>query len=69
FGIIHLATHADFLPGKPTNSYIQLSDRKLPPLELRSLGWTKPSVDLLVLSACRTAVGNEEIELGFAGLA
>ncbi|HEY9708229.1 MAG TPA: CHAT domain-containing protein, partial [Oculatellaceae cyanobacterium] len=69
FGIIHLATHADFLPGKPANSYIQLSDRKLPPLELRSLGWTKPSVDLLVLSACRTAVGDEEIELGFAGLA
>ena len=69
FNIIHLATHAEFLPGKPTNSYIQLSDRKLPPIQLPSLGWTKPPVDLLVLSACRTAVGDEQVELGFAGLA
>jgi CHAT domain-containing protein len=36
---------------------------------LPSLGWTKPPVDLLVLSACRTAVGDEQVELGFAGLA
>ncbi|NET58419.1 MAG: CHAT domain-containing protein, partial [Symploca sp. SIO2E6] len=28
-----------------------------------------PPVSLLVLSACRTAVGNDEAELGFAGLA
>lgn len=28
-----------------------------------------PPVDLLVLSACRTALGNEQAELGFAGLA
>ncbi|WP_233258232.1 CHAT domain-containing protein [[Phormidium] sp. ETS-05] len=28
-----------------------------------------PPVDLLVLSACRTAVGDEQSELGFAGLA
>jgi CHAT domain-containing protein len=69
YNIIHLATHAEFLPGKPTNSYIQLSDRKLPPIQLASLGWTKPPVDLLVLSACRTAVGDEQVELGFAGLA
>jgi CHAT domain-containing protein len=36
---------------------------------LPSLGWTKSPVDLLVLSACRTAVGDEQVELGFAGLA
>jgi filamentous hemagglutinin family protein len=69
FRIIHLATHAEFLPGKPENSFIQLVDRKLPPIELSSLGWTKPPVNLLVLSACRTAVGDEQVELGFAGLA
>jgi len=69
FGIIHLATHAEFLPGKPANSYIELTDRKLPPSALQSLGWTKPLVDLLVLSACRTALGDEQVELGFAGLA
>ena len=33
------------------------------------MGWAKPAVDLLVLSACRTAVGNREAELGFGGLA
>jgi filamentous hemagglutinin family protein len=69
FGIIHLATHAEFLPGKPANSYIELTDRKLPPSALQSLGWTKPVVDLLVLSACRTALGDQQVELGFAGLA
>jgi CHAT domain-containing protein len=29
----------------------------------------KPPVDLLVLSACETALGNEKAELGFAGFA
>jgi CHAT domain-containing protein len=69
FGIIHLATHATFMPGDPRDSYIQLSDQKLSPFQLRALGWTKPSAELLVLSACRTAIGDEQVELGFAGLA
>ncbi len=69
FGIVHLATHAEFLPGTPENSYIQLSNGKLRLNQLPQLGWNNPPVDLLVLSACRTAVGDEQIELGFAGLA
>ena len=69
FGIIHLATHAEFLPGDPSNSFIQLSDTKLRLDQVRTLGWNKPPVELLVLSACRTALGNEQAELGFAGLA
>ena len=36
---------------------------------MRELGWDKPTVELLVLSACRTAVGDKNAELGFAGLA
>jgi filamentous hemagglutinin family protein len=68
FGIIHLATHGEFRPGKPSNSYIQLSDTQLRLNQLRQLGWNKPPVELLVLSACRTALGDEESELGFAGL-
>jgi CHAT domain-containing protein len=69
FQIIHLATHAEFNPGQVSDSYIQLWDDKLRLDELPKLGWNQPAVDLLVLSACRTAVGNPEAELGFAGIA
>lgn len=69
FEIVHLATHGQFNPGSPRNSYIQLWDTKLRLDQWRELGWDNPPVELLVLSACRTAVGNEQAELGFAGLA
>src|SRR4028118_414077 len=69
FGIIHLATHGEFKAGTPNNSYIQLWDTRLPLDQLRQLGWKNPPVELLVLSACRTAVGDEKAELGFGGLA
>ncbi len=69
FRVIHLATHAEFVPGEPKNSYIQLADQKLTLDRLSELRWNDPPVDLLVLSACRTAVGDDRAELGFAGLA
>ncbi|MFE1746250.1 CHAT domain-containing protein [Coleofasciculus sp. H7-2] len=69
FRIVHLATHAEFEPGNPSNSYIQLWDTKLSLNQLPQLDWNDPPVDLLVLSACRTALGDEQAELGFAGLA
>ncbi|NET62580.1 MAG: CHAT domain-containing protein, partial [Symploca sp. SIO2E6] len=69
FGIIHLATHGEFLPGKLSNSYLQLWDTKLQLDQVRQLGLHNPPVELLVLSACRTALGDAEAELGFAGLA
>ncbi|MEW5859817.1 MAG: CHAT domain-containing protein [Cyanobacteriota bacterium] len=69
FRIVHLATHAEFEPGDPSNSYIQLWDTKLSLNQLPQLGWNDPPVDLLVLSACRTALGDEQAQLGFAGLA
>lgn len=69
FQIIHLATHGEFKPGVASNSYIQLWDSKLQLDQLRQLNWRNPPVELLVLSACRTAVGDEQTELGFAGLA
>ena len=66
FGIIHLATHAEFIPGG--DSYIQLwGDEKLKPEQIRNLGWR--DVELLVLSACKTATGDQVDQLGFAGLA
>ncbi|HAX80517.1 MAG TPA: CHAT domain-containing protein [Cyanobacteria bacterium UBA11372] len=74
FEIIHVATHAEFRPGNVSKSYIQFWDNKLRLNQLRELsqtvGWElPPKVEMLVLSACRTALGSEEAELGFAGLA
>lgn len=71
YQIIHLATHADFQ--SQSDSYIQFWDNKVSLDLLRELEWYKqPQVELLVLSACRTAVGGDregDSELGFAGLA
>ncbi len=69
FGIIHLATHAEFRSGDITQSFIQLWDTKLRLDQLRQMNWHSPQVELLVLSACRTAVGDRNAELGFGGLA
>lgn len=70
FDIVHLATHAEFPPDGTNSAYIQLWDTKLGLDELRRVQWyAPPMVQLLVLSACDTAVGNETTEMGFAGLA
>ena len=69
FQIIHLATHAEFSPGDPSNSYIKFWDGKLTLDRMRQLQLNDPPIELLVLSACRTAIGDQDVELGFAGLA
>jgi CHAT domain-containing protein len=74
FGVLHLATHAVFNPGQVDNSYIQFWDDRLTLSKIRRLStdlrWNQlPSLELLVLSACQTALGNKEAELGFAGTA
>jgi len=69
YGIVHLATHGEFRPGDLSNSYIQLWDRQLSLDDIRELGLDTPPAELLVLSACRTALGDVEAELGFAGSA
>ena len=69
FSILHLATHGEFQAGKIQNSYIQLWDERLQIDRLRQLKLNDPPVELMVLSACKTAVGDEDAELGFAGLA
>jgi len=69
YQIVHLATHAEFNSGSTDNSYIQLWNDKLRLSEMSKLGWKEAEVDLLTLSACRTAIGNKEAEMGFAGLA
>lgn len=69
YEIIHLATHAEFRSGAPKNSYIQFWDTQLGLDQMRDLKWNNPPLELLVLSACKTAIGDKEAELGFAGLA
>ena len=71
YGIVHLATHADITRGSIDRSYIQFWDRRVPLSrdQIRQLQLNNPPVELLGLSACRTALGDEEAELGFAGLA
>jgi filamentous hemagglutinin family protein len=67
--IIHLATHGSF-SGDKTTSFIQLwGTERLTLDQIRRSGFGTPPVDLLVLSACETALGDRESELGFAGLA
>jgi len=69
FNIVHLATHAEFRAGSPQNSYIQLwQNDRLELNHLRRLDWDDLPVELLVLSACQTALGDRQAELGFAGL-
>jgi len=69
YKIVHLATHAEFQPGAPSNSFIQFWDSKLKLDRMRSIDWNRTPIELLVLSACKTAVGDKDAELGFAGLA
>lgn len=70
YGIVHIATHGEFKPGAIRNSYLEFwGDQQLPLDQIRTLNFHQPMVELLVLSACRTALGDPEAELGFAGLA
>ena len=58
YTIIHLATHAEFRSGHPTDSFILLGDGdRLTVADLNR--WQLPDVDLVVLSACKTAVSSE----------
>lgn len=68
-GIVHLATHAEFNPGEPDRSYIQLWNRRINLREMSSITWSNPALHLLVLSACDTAIDSVDAELGFTGLA
>ncbi|MEM9247024.1 MAG: CHAT domain-containing protein, partial [Cyanobacteria bacterium P01_F01_bin.153] len=69
FAIAHLATHAVFRDGDPSNSFVQLwGDERLGLDAIASLNFSRPPLELLVLSACQTAFGDAAAELGFAGL-
>jgi len=68
---VHVATHADFRPGGPTKSVIHTGSGPMSMAQfdhLRRKRQDQP-LDLVVLSACRTLLGDKDSELGFAGLA
>ena len=68
--IVHLATHAAFLDSENyLKSYIHFwGQEKLTLDQVSQLELDNPLVELLVLSACETSLGNKQAELGFAGL-
>ncbi|WP_198045846.1 CHAT domain-containing protein [Novosphingobium aquimarinum] len=70
--ILHLATHAAFNGGSD-RSFIVASDQLVRLSELRDLIVARRTrgsgLDLLVLSACETAVGDDEAAMGLAGAA
>ncbi|MEO0769335.1 MAG: CHAT domain-containing protein, partial [Cyanobacteria bacterium J06649_4] len=65
--MMHVATHAEFNPGALDRSFIQFWDEQLTLDGLEDMGLQ--DLELLILSACTTALGSRDAELGFAGLA
>ncbi|MGD1857587.1 MAG: CHAT domain-containing protein [Leptolyngbyaceae cyanobacterium] len=65
--LLHLATHAEFNTGNLEQSFIQFWDAQLTFHQMRDLNWSE--AELLILSACGTALSSPEAELGFTGLA
>ncbi|NJM88647.1 MAG: CHAT domain-containing protein [Hydrococcus sp. RU_2_2] len=74
FPIVHLATHGSF-SSKAEDTYIVAWDKQIPVkdfdrlLRSREPGKNKTALELLVLSACQTAVGDKQAALGLAGIA
>jgi len=68
YTVVHFATHAAFVTGRPENSFILFGNGDR--INLRDVAtWSLPRVELVVLSACETGLGGflgsgEEI-LGF----
>ena len=68
---LHIATHAEFKPGGPAASRLYSGVGAISMQELSRLRKKRQGVplELVVFSACRTALGDEAAELGFSGLA
>jgi filamentous hemagglutinin family protein len=66
YGILHLGTHGKFLQDRASESFIQFWDSRLRASQIPRLRFDQPVIDMLTLSACETAVGNN---LGISGLA
>jgi CHAT domain-containing protein len=65
FTILHLATHAQFVSDSSQGSFIQFWNERLSLDRIPSLRFDSPVIEMLTLSACETAVGQN---LGLGGL-
>lgn len=73
FSVVHLATHGVF-SANPDQTYVDAWDKKIKANELHLLLRARDEqreepIELLVLSACQTAVGDRRAALGIAGIA
>lgn len=72
YGIVHMATHGNF-GSSASESYLLTYDQRLTMDRLENLvgygRFREKAVDLLTLSACQTAQGDERAALGLAGVA
>jgi len=72
FNMIHIASHGQF-DNDPNKTFLLTHDSKLNIRQFEALLQTHTNhqmpIDLLTLSACQTAVGDERAALGLAGMA
>jgi CHAT domain-containing protein len=72
FSVVHIASHGEFA-GDPKDSFLLTYDGRLDMDQLEQLirlsRFRDEPVELLTLSACRTAAGDDRAALGLAGVA
>ncbi len=72
FGVVHIASHGEFA-GEAADSFVLTYDDRLSIDRLSELAaltrYREESLELLTLSACQTAAGDDRAALGLAGVA
>ncbi len=76
FLIVHFGTHASFDTGSSSNTSLYFgrvssggANQTLSLKEFEKLALDNPRAELFVISACKTAMGDNTAELGFGGIA
>ncbi|MBD2261196.1 CHAT domain-containing protein [Pseudanabaena sp. FACHB-2040] len=64
YSIIHLATHGAVVENQPSQSFVVLGSGEAVTLETIRQSWSLSHTELVVLSACETAVGSPQLGSG-----